>query len=102
MPLINCKVELKLKWKKCCVLSVAGSRNVNDNVNDNANGKKYYYCYQRYKTISSCCNFISKTSHQNFLAQDLKAQFIRMNIKQKEMIKIRQMNSDIFLNQTLL
>ena len=41
MPLINCKVELKLKWKKCCVLSAVG----NDNDNDN-NGKKYFY-YQR-------------------------------------------------------
>ena len=35
MPLINCKVELKLKWTKYCVLSVAG--NENDNNNDNAN-----------------------------------------------------------------
>ena len=43
MPLINCKVELKLKWKKCCVLSAVG--NDNDNDNDN-NGKKYFY-YQR-------------------------------------------------------
>ena len=41
MPLINCKVELKLKWTKCCVLSAVG----NDNDNDN-NGKKYFY-YQR-------------------------------------------------------
>ena len=23
--LINCKVELKLKWTKCCVLSIAGA-----------------------------------------------------------------------------
>ena len=36
MPLINCKVELKLKWTKYCVLSAAGADNVNDNVNDNA------------------------------------------------------------------
>ena len=33
MPLINCKVELKLKWTKYCVLSAKG----NDNDNDNAN-----------------------------------------------------------------
>ena len=25
MPLINCKVELKLKWTKYCVFSVAGN-----------------------------------------------------------------------------
>ena len=35
MSLINCKVELKLKWKKYCVLSANGNDNVNDN--DNAN-----------------------------------------------------------------
>ena len=36
MPLINCKVELKLKWKKYCVLSVARTENdVNDNTNAN-------------------------------------------------------------------
>ena len=33
MPLINCKVELKLKWIKYCVLSAPG--NDNDNNNDN-------------------------------------------------------------------
>ena len=31
MPLINCKVELKFKWTKCCILSVTG------NDNDDAN-----------------------------------------------------------------
>ena len=30
MPLINCKVELKLKWAKYCLLSAAGSDNVNN------------------------------------------------------------------------
>ena len=32
MPLINCKVELKLKWTKYCVFSVAGNeKEVNNN-----------------------------------------------------------------------
>ena len=31
IPLINCKVELKLNWTKCCVLAIA------DNDNDYAN-----------------------------------------------------------------
>ena len=35
MPLINCKVELKLKWTKYCILSAAGNENDNDN-NDNS------------------------------------------------------------------
>ena len=34
--LINCKVELKLKWTKYCVLSAAGNDNVNNN-NDSDN-----------------------------------------------------------------
>ena len=33
--LINCKVELKLKWTKYCVLSAAGNDNVNNNDSDN-------------------------------------------------------------------
>ena len=36
MPLINCKVELKLKWTKHWVLSVAGNENYINN-NDDAN-----------------------------------------------------------------
>ena len=31
IPLINCKVELKLKWKRYYVLSAAGADNNNDN-----------------------------------------------------------------------
>ena len=36
MPLINCKVELKLKWTKYCVLSALGTEN-DINVDVNAN-----------------------------------------------------------------
>ena len=35
MPIIKCKVELKLKLTKCCVLSAAVNNNVNDNGNAN-------------------------------------------------------------------
>ena len=35
MPLINCKVELKLKWTKYCVFSVAGNENEVNNNNAN-------------------------------------------------------------------
>ena len=35
MPLINCKVELKLNWTKYCVLSAADVDNVNGNDDDN-------------------------------------------------------------------
>ena len=35
MPLINCKIESKLKWTKYCILSANGNYNVNDNYNAN-------------------------------------------------------------------
>ena len=35
MPLINCKIELKLKWTKYCVLSTAAVDNINGNNDDN-------------------------------------------------------------------
>ena len=34
MPLINCTVELKLKWLKYCVLSAAGDDNNDANSNN--------------------------------------------------------------------
>ena len=34
MPLINCKVELKLKWEKYYVLSAVGNDNTNANTNN--------------------------------------------------------------------
>ena len=35
IPLINCKVELKLRWTKHCVLSVLGDENDNANADSN-------------------------------------------------------------------
>ena len=35
MPSINCKVELKLRWTKHCVLSKADTDNANGNNEDN-------------------------------------------------------------------
>ena len=43
MSLINCKVELKLKWTKYCVLSAAGADDVNGNVNDNIYGNNVIF-----------------------------------------------------------
>ena len=50
--MIICKIELKLKWEKYCVLSAAGS--------DNVNAKLYYFHYQRHKAICPCWKCISK------------------------------------------
>ena len=40
MPFINCKVELKLKWTKYCVLSSASNDIDNNNDNDQDNNSK--------------------------------------------------------------
>ena len=49
IPLINCKVELKLKWTKYCVLSAVGAENVNDNVNNNAIGNDIIFSIKETK-----------------------------------------------------
>ena len=41
-------------------------------------------------------------NYQRFLAKDLEDEFIGLNIKQKLIIKIQQINIDIFSNQILL
>ena len=70
MPLIDWKVELKLKWKKYCVLSAAGADNVNNNFNDNANGNNIIFTIQDIKlhapivTLSQETIKTIKTSYQ--------------------------------------
>ena len=49
MSLNNCKVELKLKWIKYCVLSAAGNDNVNGKVNDNVNGNYIIFTIENTK-----------------------------------------------------
>ena len=51
MPLINCKINLKLKWTKYCVFCA------NDNDNDNANN--IIFTIKDTKLYISSCNFIS-------------------------------------------
>ena len=98
--LINCKVELKLKWSKYCVLSANG--NDNANVNYNANNIIFLSMTQNYMFPLSFYQQKIIKNYLNFLAKDLKKQFIRMNIKQKVRIKIQQMNIDVFSDLILL
>ena len=94
MPLTNCKVELKFKWTKYCVLSASGNDNDNNSTNIIFTTKDTKFCVA--VVISSNKNY------HDFLVKDLKDQFIGMNIKQKVRIKIQQMNIDIFSSQILL
>ena len=75
MPLINCKVELKLRWSKHCVLSVAGTDNANSDNDDNniIFTIKDTKLYVPVVTLSA--------NYQNFLSKDLKDQFIGMSMK---------------------
>ena len=87
---LNCIAELKLRWTKCCVLSVAGTDNVNANNDGNIIfASKDTKLYVAVVTLSVRDN-------------EKLSMFIRINIKQKVIVKIRQMNLDIFLNQILL
>ena len=80
-----------------CVSSAASADNVNGNASDS-------FIYQSHKLYVPVVNVSARDNqkYQNFLENDLKDQFIGMNVKQKEMIKIWQINLDIFSNQNLL
>ena len=93
MPLINCKVELKLKWTKYCLLSAAGN---NNNINENANVNNIIFNIKGTKLYVPVVTLSARDNqnYQNFLAKDLKDQLIGMNIKQKVRIKL-QINLDI-------
>ena len=93
ISLINCKAKLKLKWKMNSVLSAAGNNNDNnrdDNIIFHIEDTKLYVPVETLSVLETTKNY------QNVWENDLKDQFIGMNIKQKERIKIQQMNIGIF------
>ena len=59
MPLINYKVELKLKWTKYCTFSAGGTEKV---INEDANANNITFATKDTKLHVSVvtCNFISK------------------------------------------
>ena len=90
-PLINCKIELKLKWTKYCVLSAT------DSDNDNANCTVIIFTIKDTKLYVPVITLSARDNEKL-------SKFIgfERSIKQKLRIKIRQINKDSFLNQTLL
>ena len=78
------QIALKLKWTKYCVLFTAGADNVNNRYPNSIFTIKETELYIAVVTLSA------KDNH------------IGMNIKQKVIIKTRQINLDIFSNQNLL
>ena len=79
IPLINCKVELKLKWAKYCVLVTASVDNIDANRNNIIFTIKDTNLYAPVVTISGKDNEkLSKHLNKSF-----ESQFIGMNITQK-------------------
>ena len=73
--MINCKVELKLKWTSYCVFSAAGGHNANANPNN------LIFTIRDTKLYVPVLNLSAKIirDYQKFLAKDLNDQFIGMN-----------------------
>ena len=94
MPLINCQVDLKVKWTKKCVLAVAGA---------NANSDSGIIFTIKDTNYVPVVTLPAKSNQKlsKRLWKDLKDQFIGMNMKQKVRIKIPQTSIGIFLNQIL-
>ena len=54
---MNCKVELKVKWTKYCVLYVAGNEN---NINEDADGKNIIFTIKGTKSYVPVVNMLTK------------------------------------------
>ena len=82
MPLINCILELKLKWTKYCVLSVANNEN---KINEDANANNIIFTIKNTKLYVLVVTLSAKINQKlsNLLAKDLKDWFIGINIKEK-------------------
>ena len=80
---------MKLWGIKHCVLAAAG-----------VDIKYTIFTIKDIKSYVPVVIFSAK-DNQNFLAKDLKVQFIWMNMKQKVRIKMQQTSKDIFSNQIL-
>ena len=81
MPLINCTLELKRKWTKYCVLSVAN----NENKISEANANNIIFTIKNTKLYVLVVTLSAKINQKlsNLLAKDLKDRFIGINIKEK-------------------
>ena len=100
MSLVICKLELKLKWRKYCVLSANG----NDHVNHNDQVKNIIFTIKDLKVYVPIVTLSARDNQKlpKPLNKAFADQVIEMNIKRKVRRKIRQKNIDIFLNQILL
>ena len=82
MPLVNCKVELKLKWTKFCVLSAGGNDNLNDDDIDNQSNNIVVTIKDT--QLCSCSSLSAKNNQKlsNLFSIEFKKSVYGMNIKQ--------------------
>ena len=97
IPLINCKVELKLGSMKHCALTWVVLKMMMLILLILFLLPKIQYVVH-VVTLSAKDN----KNYQNTFVKDFKDQFIQMNIKQKVRIKARQISIDSLSNQILL
>ena len=84
MPLINCKVELKLKWTKYCVLSVAGNEN---DINNNDNANNIIFTIKDLKSYVPVLTLSARDNQKNqFIGTNIK-QTVRINNKYRYVLK---------------
>ena len=90
---------LKLKWAKYFIVSAAGADNTN-----NIDSNNIILTIKDTELYVPIVTYQQKTikNYQNFLAIDLKDQFIKMNMQEKVRIKILQMDLGVFSNHVLL
>ena len=96
MPLINCKVELKLKWTKYCVLA----SNSTDNIDTDC--YKLFY-YQRHKKLY--VHVVALSAEEHWKLSRLLSKGWERSIywnEEKMIIKIWEMSIDIFSNETVM
>ena len=89
MLLINCKVELKLRCTKNCILASNGVEN------DSADSNNIIFFIKDTKLYVPVVNLSAKDNQKlsHFLAKDLKDKFLGINIRQKVRIEIQLIDS---------
>ena len=95
ISLINCKVELKLKWTRQCVLAAAV-----DNVNANDDNINFIIRDRKLYVLVIILSAKGNQNYQNFLVKGLEDRCVGINIKNVR-LKTQQMSIDNFSNHTL-
>ena len=90
MVFINWKLELKLEWTKYWVLFAASSYNYSCNVNEDVHNNNAIFTVKDTKVYAPVVTLsVINRKLSDFLVNELKEQFLGMNIKQKVRLKLQ-------------